>query len=109
MRQLVVYFNDIKAGVLIEHNPGAEYSFQYSHEYLKSALPPISMTLPKRNGIYNSAKLFPFFSNMLPEGGNRAAICRTQRIDEEDFFGLLSAMADKDFIGAVSVRKIAND
>jgi serine/threonine-protein kinase HipA len=42
---------------------------------------------------------------MLPEGGNRRAICRSLRIDEQDFFGLLTAMADQDFIGAVDVRK----
>lgn len=53
--------------------------------------------------------MFPFFSNMLPEGANRRIICRSLRIDEDDSFGLLEAMADKDFIGAVSVRRIYND
>jgi serine/threonine-protein kinase HipA len=46
---------------------------------------------------------------MLPEGGNRRVICRSLHIDETDYFGLLMAMADKDFIGAVEVRKITND
>jgi serine/threonine-protein kinase HipA len=46
---------------------------------------------------------------MLPEGGNRRIICRSLRIDETDYFGLLEAMADKDFIGAVNVRKMNND
>ena len=53
--------------------------------------------------------LFPFFTNMLPEGANRRSICRSLRIDENDFFGLLIAMADKDFIGAVQVRKTTDD
>ena len=52
---------------------------------------------------------FPFFTNMLPEGANRRGICRSLRIDENDFFGLLIAMADKDFIGAVQVRKTTDD
>ena len=54
-------------------------------------------------------KNLPFFTNMLPEGANRRGICRSLRIDENDFFGLLIAMADKDFIGAVQVRKTTDD
>ena len=45
--------------------------------------------------------------NMLPEGANRKVICRTSRIDENDFFGLLSAMAGKDFIGGVHIETVS--
>lgn len=106
MRHLAVYFNDTKAGVLIEQNPGKGYSFQYDEDYLHSSLPPISAILPKQSAAYHAEYLFPFFSNILPEGANRRVICRSLRIDETDFFGLLEAMAGKDFIGAVNVRKI---
>ncbi len=106
MRELAVYYNDTEAGILTEQYPGTGYSFQYKEEYLNSAMPPISVTLPKRSTAYKSDYLFPFFSNMLPEGANRRVICRTQRIDENDFFGLLEVMADKDFIGAVNIRRI---
>ena len=109
MRELAVYCNDIEAGILTEKYPGTGYTFQYKNEYLNSNMPPISATLPKQSSAYNSEHLFPFFSNMLPEGANRRGICRTQKIDENDFFGLLEAMADKDFIGAVNVRRISND
>lgn len=109
MKQLEVYFNDIKAGILSEQNPGTGYSFQYDEEYLNSAMPPISATMPKQLAPYSSENLFPFFSNMLPEGANRRVICRVLKIDENDFFGLLEAMADRDFIGAVNVRRIKND
>jgi len=109
MRELAVYYNDIEAGILTEQCPGSWYLFQYKEEYLNSALPPISATLPKQSIAYKSEPLFPFFSNMLPEGANRRVICRTQKIDENDFFGLLEAMADKDFIGAVNLRRINND
>ncbi|MDE6463565.1 MAG: HipA N-terminal domain-containing protein [Muribaculaceae bacterium] len=109
MKQLAVYFNDTKAGVLTEHQPGAGYSFQYCEDYLASSLPPVSATLPLRADAFRSEHLFPFFSNMLPEGTNRRVICRSLRIDENDFFGLLEAMADKDFIGAVNVRRMSND
>lgn len=109
MRKLAVYYNEIEAGILTEKYPGADYTFQYKEDYINSALPPISATLPKQSIAYTSEYLFPFFSNMLPEGANRKVICRTLRIDENDFFGILEAMADKDFIGAVNIRRINND
>lgn len=109
MRQLDVYFNDTKAGVLTEQTPGAKYSFQYSGKFLDSDFPPVSATFPKRIEAYNSDTLFSFFSNMLPEGANRKAICRLLKLDETDLFGLLTAMADRDFIGAVNVRRCKDD
>lgn len=109
MRQLNVYNNEIKAGVLTELHQGRGYIFRYDDEYFASTLPPISLTLPKKKQQYESESMFPFFTNMLPEGGNRREICRYYRLDERDFFGLLTIMADKDFIGAVQVRKIEYD
>ncbi len=109
MRQLAVYFNDSKAGILVEKNPGRGYTFTYDRDYLSSELPPISVNLPKRDEPYKSQWLFPLFTNMLPEGGNRRVICRVQRLDERDFFGLLTVMAGADFIGAVNVRRIEDE
>ena len=104
MRQLSVYVNDRKAGVLTEMHPGTGYSFKYDPDYLTSDAPPVSVSLSKRNASYESASLFPFFANMLPEGANRKVICRTFRIDEHDLFGILAAMAGKDFIGGVHIK-----
>jgi len=109
VRELAVYYNDTEAGILTEKYPGADYTFQYKEDYINSALPPISATLPKQSTAFNSEHLFPFFSNMVPEGANRRVICRSLRIDENDFFGILAAMADRDFIGAVNIRRINND
>ena len=109
VRNLDVYYNNIKAGVLTEMNPGTGYTFKYEPEYISSELPPISATLPKRGDAFESDSLFPFFSNMIPEGANRGVICRTLRIDEKDFFGILSAMTNKDFIGAVNIRTSSHD
>lgn len=109
MKQLEVYFNNTKAGVLSEHNPGRGYSFRYDEEYLRSAMPPVSATLPKETAEYRSEHLFPFFANMLPEGANRRVICRSLKIDENDYFGLLEAMAGRDFIGAVNIRRMPDD
>lgn len=109
MRQLDVYYNDTKAGILTELNPGNGYIFQYEPAYQSSDNPPISLNFPKPKGVFESEKLFPFFSNMLPEGANRSAICRMLRIDKNDYFGILTAMADKDYIGAVNIRSSSHD
>ncbi len=39
----------------------------------------------KMTEAFESDRLFPFFTNMLPEGANRSVICRSLRIDENDF------------------------
>lgn len=104
MRQLNVYYNNTKAGVLTELHPGRGYEFRYDSDYLLSGGKSISVTLPKTKEFFESEALFPFFTNMLPEGANRSIICRSLRIDENDFFGMLSAMAGKDFIGAVHIK-----
>ena len=107
MRQLAVYVNERRAGVLTEQRPGFGYTFSYDADYLTSDGPSVSVSLSKRNKTYESDKLFPFFLNMLPEGANRKVICRTLRIDESDYFGLLAAMSGKDFIGAVNIKLIS--
>ncbi len=92
--------------MLTEQHPGRGYEFRYDPTYLLSGGKSISVTLPITKDKYESTELFPFFINMLPEGANRSIICRHLRIDENDFFGMLSAMAGKDFIGAVHVKAI---
>ena len=99
--------NKRKAGVLTEQRPGEGYRFRYDEAYLASGSPSISVTLSKKQQSHKSPTLFPFFMNMLPEGANRRVICRTFRIDEKDFFGLLAAMAGKDFIGGVHIETVS--
>ena len=109
MRQLEVYVNDAKAGILTELNPGKNYTFAYNAEYVASDLPPVSLSLPKRTEAYEAENLFPFFTNLLPEGANRKVVCREKRIDDNDFFGMLMATVGTDMIGAVNFREIEND
>ena len=104
MRTLAVYNNDVLAGFLTENAPGHGYAFQYEDSYITSGGNPISLTLPIQKEAFRSEHLFPFFANMVPEGANRRMICRSHRIDEDDFFGLLAVMAGKDCIGAVNLR-----
>ena len=62
--------------------------------------------MPLTPAPYKSDFLFPFFTNMLPEGANRKIVCRSWRLDEKDFFGLLLKIATFDTIGAVTVKEI---
>ena len=106
MRQLSVYVNNQHAGLITEFQPGKGYEFRYTQEYLHSDGNPVSLTLPKREEPYRSDSLFPFFTNLLPEGANRKAVCRYAHIDEEDFFGMLMATVGTDMIGAVNFKNV---
>ncbi len=106
MRALEIYRNGVLAGILTEENPN-HYVFRYDDNYFNNSdKPSISLTLPKTQKEYSSSFLFPFFFNMLSEGVNRRLQSTQLRIDEEDSFGLLSATAQYDTIGAVTVKSI---
>ena len=106
MRQLEVYRNGELAGILTEHDR-QHYSFRYINAwYTDPEKPPVSLTLPKTQQQYESDHLFPFFFNILSEGVNRALQSRVLRIDEADDFGLLSATASTDTVGAITVKSL---
>lgn len=106
MRRVEVYRNGILAGVLTEEN-FKSYHFKYDDKYFADiSKPAISLTLPKTSQEYKSDHLFAFFFNMLSEGVNRKLQSRALKIDEKDSFGLLSATAQYDTIGAVTVKPI---
>ncbi len=108
MRAMKIYRNGIFAGILTEENR-QHYVFSYDASYFNdTSKPAISLTLPKTQKEYRSEFLFPFFFNMLSEGVNRKLQCTQLRIDESDHFGLLSATAQYDTIGAVTVKAIDN-
>ena len=107
MRKAEVYCHNIKAGLLTEDMPGRNYTFVYYKEYIAdSTHEPISVTMPMREEPYLSDYLFPVFTNMLPEGANRKIVCRSWRLDEKDFFGLLLKIATHDTIGAITVKEV---
>jgi HipA-like protein len=109
MRQAKILFKDEPAGTLVQHDDGS-FSFRYDKSWLDdSGKPAISLTLPKIEKGYDSSFLFPFFYNMLPEGSNKQVVCTYNRIDMDDYFGLLLTTAKKDSIGAVTVIKIENE
>lgn len=108
MRRAEIYVNNVLAGVLSE-NDNNTYSFVYDDDYYTNpnAL-PISLTLPKTSKEFHSDFIFSFFLNMLSEGANKKLQCARLKIDEDDYFGLLLATADKDTIGAVTVKELRN-
>jgi HipA-like protein len=106
MRKAAILFKDEEAGLLTQDDSGA-FTFAYHPSWVTDdRKPSISLTLPKKMEPYHSPFLFAFFYNKLPEGANKQVVCRLNRIDKHDDFGLLLTTAATDSIGAVTVRKI---
>jgi serine/threonine-protein kinase HipA len=105
MRKAIVNIKGISAGILAENESG--FVFKYDDIYFQNpAQRAVSVTMPKTQQSYSYPSLFPVFYNMLPEGANKEMICRSLRIDENDFFGLLLATAQYDTIGAITITPI---
>ena len=101
--------NGVFAGIIAEI-PGDGYTFVYDREYVADpALPAVSLTLPKSRQTYRSPYLFPFFSNMLSEGSNRAVQAMLHHVDPKDDFGILLATAYLDTPGTVTVKEIVDE
>ncbi len=108
MRKAKVLFKNEEAGILTQNDDGS-FSFRYHDDWLvNNSKQSISLTLPKTEKEFHSKFLFPFFYNMLPEGSNKEVVCKMNRIDREDHFGLLMSTAKNDSIGAVRVIKSEN-
>jgi serine/threonine-protein kinase HipA len=106
MRKAKILFKDEEAGVLTQHDDGS-FTFIYNDTWMtNNNKPDICLTLPKIRQEFHSKFLFPFFYNMLPEGSNKQVVCKLNRIDQTDYFGLLMTTAKHDSIGAVRVIKI---
>jgi len=105
MRAAKVLFRGEEAGTLLQYDNGV-FEFQYHKEWVDdSSKPSVSLTLPKTIAAYQSPYLFPFFYNMLPEGSNKQVVCHLNRIDPNDYFGLLLTVANSDTVGAVTIIK----
>lgn len=106
MRKAKILYKNQEAGMLIQHDNGS-FTFKYDNSWISDeAKPAISLTLPKSQQEYHSDFLFPFFYNMLPEGSNKQIVCKLNRLDLNDYFGLLLTTAKSDNIGAIKVIKI---
>ncbi len=101
-----VYNNGTLAGYL-EKYPDGKITFRYTDEYFSNPVnPPISLTLPKIQQVYESSILFAFFQGLLSEGVNKDIQCRLLKIDEKDDFTRLLQTAGDDTIGAITVKQV---
>ncbi len=106
MRKARVLYKGKEAGILTQQDNG-DFSFHYLESWLADpANPSISLTLPRTQKEYHAEHLFPFFYHMLPEGANRQMVCTMNRLDSDDYFGILLNTARYDTVGAVTIHKI---
>ncbi|SFF71406.1 serine/threonine-protein kinase HipA [Salegentibacter agarivorans] len=106
MRQATILYKGKEAGNLKQHDDGS-FTFRYLEAWLADPEnPSISLTLPRSQAEYHAEYLFPFFYNMLPEGANRQTVCMANRLDPDDYFGILITTAGYDTVGAITVKKI---
>ncbi|WP_194974803.1 HipA N-terminal domain-containing protein [Aquiflexum lacus] len=106
MRNAKVLFKNEEAGILTQYDDGS-FSFRYHNDWIvDSHKQSISLTLPKTKQEFHSKHLFPFFYHMLPEGSNKQVVCKLNRIDREDNFGILLTTTKNDSVGAVRVVKV---
>lgn len=105
MRTVDVYLDNRLAGRLTERSRD-DYEFSYNVHYLvDQGTPAIALSLPKREEPYRSSRIFPFFTNLLPEGSNRKTMCAKFKVEDNDFFGMLEMICGMDCIGNVTLRK----
>jgi HipA-like protein len=106
MRKAMILYKEQEAGILTQHDNGS-FTFKYDSSWISDdTKPAISLTLPKSQQEYHSEFIFPFFYNMLPEGSNKQVVCKLNRLDLNDYFGLLITTAKSDNIGAIKILKI---
>ncbi len=97
-----IYYRDHFAGTLSQ-DAAHRCTFIYDPEYLSSAQPAISFTLPLQEAPHTyDGGLHPFFDNLCAEGWLKNAQKRALGIKNDDRFSLLLAFG-KDLAGAVSI------
>jgi serine/threonine-protein kinase HipA len=103
MRQAIIKYNNIKAGILTEDDNGA-YHFQYDEMYVKKFPKQfISFNMPVSKLEYQSKRLFAFFDGLIPEGWLLNIAVDSWKINKNDRMGLLLVCC-KNAIGAVRVH-----
>lgn len=105
MRQGIVKYNNIKAGLLTEEDTGG-YLFVYDEAYVQNHPHQfITFQMPVAATPYRSKRLFPFFDGLIPEGWLLNIATESWKINANDRMGLLLACC-QNAIGAVSVHPV---
>mgnify|MGYP001146797481 CR=1 FL=1 len=100
-----VFYNNRLAGVLIETQTG--YRFTYDGKYLAGGA-PIGFHFPLQEAPFEFEVFPSFFENLTAEGWLRTVQSQSQKIDEDDRFGLLLHNGG-DLVGAVTVQAITEN
>ena len=100
LRTAQVFFDKTFAGELIEFDKN-NYLFKYDEDYTG---PPISLTMPTYQRVYEFKKFPPFFDGLLPEGLQLEGLLRYSKLDRNDYFAQLITVG-ADLVGAVSVKE----
>ena|SRR3990167_5289158 len=99
MNKARVLVNGIFAGIL-EMADNGKYRFIYEKNYQG---PPVSLTMPIKNNVYDYDVFPPFFEGLLPEGEMLEALLRKYKIDKKDYFGQLLRVG-QDVVGTVTIE-----
>jgi serine/threonine-protein kinase HipA len=102
MRSAKIFVNGFEAGILSEQDFGKKYRFNYFKGY---AGPPVSLTIPLSQHVYEFDSFPPFFDGLLPEGYQLEGLLKFGKIDRNDLFSQLLAVGD-DLVGNVTVKEI---
>jgi serine/threonine-protein kinase HipA len=101
MRVAVVFFQNTRAGFLVEIEKGTKYRFQYGADYEG---PSISAGLPRNSEQFEFDRFPPFFDGLLPEGLMLESLLKGCKLDEDDLFGQLMETG-QDLVGAVTLEE----
>jgi serine/threonine-protein kinase HipA len=101
MKKARVLVNGITAGVLEKLTHG-KYQFVYETDYHG---PPVSLTMPLKNKLYEFNIFPPFFEGLLPEGVMLEALLRKFKLDKKDYFSQLIKVG-QDVVGAVTIEEL---
>lgn len=105
MRQGIVKYNNVQAGLLTEEDNGG-YLFVYDEQYAQTYPDQfVTFQMPVSARPYRSKRLFPFFDGLIPEGWLLNIAVETWKINRNDRMGLLLACC-QNAIGAVSVHPV---
>ena len=80
--------------------PGQLYRFSYDPGYIG---PPISLTMPVQDEVFEFDRFPPFFDGLLPEGEMLKALLHQAKLDVKDYMGQLLAVG-ADLVGAVTIE-----
>lgn len=105
VRKAKIFVNTVQAGYLLEKNDHTGYLVEYLKDYKG---PPISLTMPINQIIYEFSNFPPFFDGLLPEGQQLEALLRQAKLDRTDYFAQLMTIG-KDLIGSVTVIEELNN